>query len=606
MIARRIVLGFLLILALLVLELNRNTVAGWIITAALFIAVEVLYETGLLRKHLLLRIGGWVFLLAGFAVILFLTWPPVRRVPVTTDKSARETGVVQLRDGKVSGLTVCGGQVEVYAAIPYAAPPVGSLRWKPPVDPEPWEGIRKTADFAPMSMQVVKSPIMQSLTQLVGYHNYKWFDFSDSYTPAASEDSLYVNVWKPAGEQKDLPVLVFVHGGSLQTGDPSFEDYSGEGLAKQGVIVVNMGYRLGAFGFFAHEDLLKESPGQTTGNYGLLDQIKALEWVKNNISSFGGNPSNVTLAGESAGSASVSALCTSPLAKGLFRRVILESSTVASASPPHSFRALEDALASGEKLMLACGAKSVEELRALPAEKIAPFMETEHHITVDGCVLTELPYESYRKGVHNEEAILHGYNSRESGPFLLFSNASAKDFVSRVRNALKTEADAVLEAYPHATDAEAKESWAEIYGAIFFDYPHYCLNRLANANGIPVYYYLFDKQNKRIGSWHGGEMIYVYGNLDKDADLFDESDFALSRSLSGSWRSFAETGDPGKTSGVVWEQAADPLSQTGFGETVSPVRESVRKQVLYDALDRLQNFKIEPINRKEGVSGAGN
>lgn len=606
MIARRIVLGFLLILALLVLELNRNTVAGWFITAALFIAVEVLYETGLLRKHLLLRIGGWVFLLAGFAVILFLTWPPVRRVPVTTDKSARETGVVQLRDGKVSGLTVCGGQVEVYAAIPYAAPPVGSLRWKPPVDPEPWEGIRKTADFAPMSMQVVKSPIMQSLTQLVGYHNYKWFDFSDSYTPAASEDSLYVNVWKPAGEQKDLPVLVFVHGGSLQTGDPSFEDYSGEGLAKQGVIVVNMGYRLGAFGFFAHEDLLKESPGQTTGNYGLLDQIKALEWVKNNISSFGGNPSNVTLAGESAGSASVSALCTSPLAKGLFRRVILESSTVASALPPHSFRALEDALASGEKLMLACGAKSVEELRALPAEKIAPFMETEHHITVDGCVLTELPYESYRKGVHNEEAILHGYNSRESGPFLLFSNASAKDFVSRVRNALKTEADAVLEAYPHATDAEAKESWAEIYGAIFFDYPHYCLNRLANANGIPVYYYLFDKQNKRIGSWHGGEMIYVYGNLDKDADLFDESDFALSRSLSGSWRSFAETGDPGKTSGVVWEQAADPLSQTGFGETVSPVRESVRKQVLYDALDRLQNFKIEPINRKEGVSGAGN
>ncbi|MBQ3935116.1 MAG: carboxylesterase family protein, partial [Clostridia bacterium] len=205
MIARRIVLGFLLILALLVLELNRNTVAGWFITAALFIAVEVLYETGLLRKHLLLRIGGWVFLLAGFAVILFLTWPPVRRVPVTTDKSARETGVVQLRDGKVSGLTVCGGQVEVYAAIPYAAPPVGSLRWKPPVDPEPWEGIRKTADFAPMSMQVVKSPIMQSLTQLVGYHNYKWFDFSDSFTPAASEDSLYVNVWKPAGEQKDLP-----------------------------------------------------------------------------------------------------------------------------------------------------------------------------------------------------------------------------------------------------------------------------------------------------------------------------------------------------------------------------------------------------------------
>ena len=243
-----------------------------------------------------------------------------------------------------------------------------------------------------------------------------------------------MNVWKPAGKiENPLPVLVYIHGGSLQTGQPWYADYRGTHLAKEGVVVVNLGYRLGVFGYLALEELQAESPNGTTGNYGLLDQIKALEWVRDNIASFGGDPGNVTLAGESAGSASVSAICTSPLAKGLFRRVVMESSTVASETPPHSYRQLSDALKSGKNVMKATGASTLEELRALPAEKIVGFADTEHHITVDGHALLEDPFVSYNKGNFNEEAALHGYNKQESAAFIMFTKTSLKNYESKVR-----------------------------------------------------------------------------------------------------------------------------------------------------------------------------
>ena len=247
-----------------------------------------------------------------------------------------------------------------------------------------------------------------------------------------------------------------------------------------------MGYRLGVFGYLADEELRAESPHGTTGNYGLLDQIKALEWVRDNIAAFGGDPA---LAGESAGAASVSALCTSPLAKGLFERVILESSTVASIEPPHSFRLMDEALESGKALKARFAVSSVAQLRALDAKRLVGEAGTQHHMTVDGYALAETPWESYRKGVHNEQAILHGYNSRESGPFILFSQASLKDYEQRVRRFFGEWADEVLALYPAATDDEARANWAKIYGAIFFDYSHYCLNRLAAENGIPVWEY---------------------------------------------------------------------------------------------------------------------
>ena len=321
----------------------------------------------------------------------------------------------------------------------------------------------------------------------------------------------------------------------MQSGQAWYQDYSGEGLAEKGIIVVNLAYRLGVFGFYADEELAEETDEHTTGNYGLLDMIKALEWIRENIASFGGDPDRITLAGESAGSAAVSALCTSSLAKGLFQNVILESSTLASVTPPHSYRSLEEAFTSGRDLKNRYNVENIAQLRSLSAQKLVKEADTQHHITVDGYVLEEDPYLSYVKGIHNETAILHGYNLKESGPFLLFSQGNMKNYEEKVRRFFKEYADRVLTIYPAQNDEEAKEYWAEIYGAVYFDYPHYCLNRLAVFNEIPVYEYCFTKDNGRLGPWHSGEEVYVYHNLPESSSLYRESDFQLSDIAASYW-----------------------------------------------------------------------
>ena len=436
-------------------------------------------------------------------------------------------------------------------------------------------------------MQPTNSALYSSLAQIIGYHDYE-ITLEDNYITPVSEDSLYVNVWKPSGEVSGLPVYVFIHGGSLQTGQPWYADYSGLGLAREGVVVVNMGYRLGVFGYLADEELIAESPNGTTGNYGLLDQIKALEWVRDNIRAFGGDPDNVTLAGESAGAAAVSALCTSPLAAGLFDRVVLESSTVASVEPPHSFRTLDEALQSGRELKARYGAASIAELRALPAEKLVGEADTQHHMTIDGYALTETPYESYRRGVHNEQAILHGYNSEESAPFVMFSQAKLKDYEGRIRRYFGDRTDEILAIYPASTDAEAKAYWAEIYGAIFFDYPHYCLNRLAVENGIPVWEYYFSKTNGRLGPWHSGEEVYCYGNIPAGSKLYDARDRELSAQMLSYWANFAATGDPNGAGLPEWEQNNGSARLMEFGDETKMIDE--REHALFAVLDAMQGF----------------
>ena len=418
MIAFGIFAAMIFVLMLAILELNKNTLIGFALLIALTVGFVVLFIKVLHGGKWYWKVLGWLGWLAAFAAILFLTWPPTKAVPAYEGSKPEYTDVVSLKDGDVRGVRIADGAVELYAGIPYAKPPVGDLRWREPQDPEPWDGVRDCDHFAPMCMQPTDVPIYSSLKQIIGFHDYR-ISLSDNYIAPVSEDGLYVNVWKPAGEAKDLPVLVYIHGGTLQTGQPWYGDYAGTGLAKRGMVVVNLGYRLGIFGYFADEALAAESEHGTTGNYGLLDQIKAIEWVKQNVAAFGGDPDNITIAGESAGSASVSAICTSPLAKGLFRRAVMESSTVASIEPPHSFRSFADALQSGAELKTRYGVQTAQELRAIDAGTLVNEAYTQHHMTVDGYALTETPYESYRKGVYNEEQQLHGYNSEESGPFIM-------------------------------------------------------------------------------------------------------------------------------------------------------------------------------------------
>ena len=579
-----IAFALLLLVMLALLELSKNTLFGFVLSLAAAAAFAPLHgrAKGKGRRALL-----WLGWLAIFAAVFFVTKPPVRNVPALEGKDLPRSQVVLTQNGKVQGLISADGAVEVFAGIPYAQPPVGELRWREPQDPVSWPGTLLCDHFAPQSMQPTDSALYSSLAQIIGYHDYE-IRLDDNYIAPASEDSLYVNVWKPSGEVSGLPVLVFIHGGSLQTGQPWYADYSGLGLAREGVIVVNMGYRLGVFGYLADEELAAESPHGTTGNYGLLDQIKALEWVRDNIAAFGGDPNNVTLAGESAGAAAVSALCTSPLAKGLFRRAILESSTLASVEPPHSFRTLDEALESGRELKARYGVTSIAGLRALSAEKLVGEASTQHHMTVDGYALTETPYESYRRGVHNEEAILHGYNSEESAPFLLLSQAGLKNYEERVRRYFGDHADEVLALYPASTDAEAKTSWAEIYGAVFFDYPHYCLNRLAADNGIAVWEYRFSKSNGRLGAWHSGEMVYCYGNIPEDSKLYDARDRELSAQMLRYWANFAATGDPNGAGVPEWEQNISSSRLMAFGDET--LMSDEREHELFAVLDGMQGF----------------
>ena len=572
----------LIVLALL--EFNKNMVIGWVL------AVILLASYALLRTHIskrVLRLLCFLLLACLLTGILLLTVGPVKRHPAVEGGNGGVTDIVTVADGELTGVYTADRAVEVYAGIPYAAPPVGDLRWREPQDPEPWEGVLAADSFAPMSMQVQNSVIYSSLAQIIGYHDYK-VSLDDNYRDANSEDALYLNIWKPAGAQEKLPVLVYIHGGSLQTGQPWYADYRGEGLARKGVIVVNMGYRLGVFGFLATEELQKESPNGSTGNYGLLDQIKALQWVQNNISAFGGDPDNVTLAGESAGSACVTALCTSPLAKGLFRRAIGESSTVTAPKPTHSFRLMDQALATGRETMARFSCTSIEELRRVDAKTLVVAADTNHHMTVDGYVLTQTPYEAYQKGEHNEEAILQGFNSLEGVPFILFSNADMKNYENRVRSYFGSYADEVLSLFPASTDEEAKNNWIDIYSAIFFTHGHYCWTRQAIANGIPAYEYYFSKENGRLGPWHSGEEVYCYGNIPADSRLYDSSDRELADLFSSYFANFAATGDPNGEGLPAWEMSTDGTQLMELGENIGMTDDPYLS--LDQILDNMQGF----------------
>ena len=254
----------------LLFELDRNTVWGWILLGLVLAAWLVLRCRVLVHHGFWLRLAGF----AGMTVLAFLvfrlSYPPIRAIPAVNVRNPKATGVVTVAQGQLTGVYNEDESVEVYAGIPYAKPPVGSLRWREPQPPEPWEGVRVCDTVAPMSMQPRNSPIFDSLAEIFVYHTFELTTKNNSIAPM-SEDSLYLNVWKPAGDVSGLPVLVYVHGGSLTTGQTWYDQYNGETLAKQGVVVVNFAYRLGVFGYFADAELQAESPNGTTGNYGLLD-----------------------------------------------------------------------------------------------------------------------------------------------------------------------------------------------------------------------------------------------------------------------------------------------------------------------------------------------
>ena len=580
---------FLLLFAAL-FELGKNTLWGWAAMIALFVCAFVLHKKVFCKKRFLLRLPAFLLLLVCVGVVFRFSGPPAKRMPAVDVQSPEATGIVKVEQGELTGVYNEDKTVEVYAGIPFAAPPVGDLRWKEPQPPASWDGVRVCDTFAPRSMQADSSVVMESLTRMVGYHTYR-FSLKDNFTEEMSEDSLYLNIWKPAGDLKDCPVLFFIHGGSLTSGNTSYSEYNGESLAKRGILVVNCAYRLGVFGYYANELPQAESPNGTTGNYGLLDQIAALQWVHDNIASFGGDPDKITIAGESAGSSSVNAVCVSPLAKGLFRYAIAESSGIAAVKPYHTFRTMQSALKSGKALQEEFGANDLASLRAIPADQLVYTTQNNSAMTVDGYAITEQPYLTYEKGNNNETALMNGFNVHEADFFTFMQKVNTEGYEEALRPVLGDYAKQATELYPPEEvdpayklaiveqGGDAKGAFNKVYSAAWFSYSHYVWSNLLAKQKTPVYLYYFTKDNGSLGNAHGGEMPYAYGNLDAHKTKYDSSDYALSEHMMDCWVNFVRCGDPNGENAAPTDTAyghwdafnAAPEKVYEFGEHIGMV-----------------------------------
>jgi len=452
---------------------------------------------------------------------------------------------VETTKGAVEGFAREGG-VRAFLGIPFAEPPVGELRWKPPRPASRWEGVRPAKAFAPAPMQAALVSLMMG-------------------APAEfSEDCLYLNVWTPAkGPGERLPVMVWIYGGAFAMGGTNAPVYDGARLAEKGVVVVSVAYRVGPFGFLAHPELSREGGGRS-GNYGLLDQVAALEWVRDEVAAFGGDPGRVTLFGESAGGISVSMLAASPRAAGLFHRAISQSG--GSFGPARyadeggqAVRPLRIAEEEGVRLLADLGADDLAAGRALPAADLLgrPRLWWPNF---DGDVLPGDQFELYREGRFHDTPILVGSNSDEGAMFVRAgASTTPKAFEALVRKGFGEHAGAILAAYPHATPDEAFRATKDLLRDTAFGWHTWAWARLQTERGRnPAFVYYFDRRTPRTpeGASHADEIPFVFRNLDAQGGLFRRGpapdDAAASDLISTLWVNFARTGDPNGEGLPAW------------------------------------------------------
>ena len=450
-----------------------------------------------------------------------------------------EPGQVEVTGGIIQGTVM--EDMYVYKGIPFAAPPVGENRWKAPQPVQPWEGVWDATKYG-------KGPVQAS-----GQENDEF-----------SEDCLYLNVWTPAKSPKDkLPVLVWIYGGGFSMGSSSFND--GAELARKGVVLVSMNYRVGQMGFFAHPELSAENPHGVSGNYGILDQIAALEWIQDNIAAFGGDPDKVTIFGESAGGISVSMLCASPLAKGLFRGAISQSGgsfgpVREKNYPGENMKNLEMAEKDGVQFAENLGVRSVAELRAMPPTELGrPFvMAGGAWPIVDGYVIPDDQYRLYEQGRYNDVDLLIGYNSDEGASFS-FGGNDALAHRKSVEERYGPYADDLLKAYPVEGPVVTKTG-RDLARDAAFGWHTWSWARLQSETGNgKVYLYYFDQHpdypedSPRYGSGspHGQDVDFVFKALKTEVA---DTDFELSDIMATYWTNFAKYGDPNGEGLPIWPE----------------------------------------------------
>ena len=464
--------------------------------------------------------------------------------------------------GKISGVQANG--LSVYKGVPFAAPPVGDYRWRPPQPAAPWKGTRKADAFAPACMQVGVS-------------------MPGETPPKVDEDCLYLNIWTPAkSKHQHLPVIVWIYGGGYINGSASMPLYWGDRLAQKGAIVVTIAYRLGPLGFLALPELTRESPQHSSGNYGLMDQIAALEWIQRNIAAFGGNPKNVTIAGQSAGAMSVSILMASPLAKGLFQRAIGESGGLFEPLQLAPKYLLANAERDGVKYAISLGAKSLQELRELPAAKLTGDGGGIVHPVIESYVLPMSPYEAFASGQQNDVPLLIGSNADEARSLTDVSHVKAATFDSDIEHSFGQLPPPLLAAYPHSTDEDARHARLGFERDLRFGWDMWAWARLQAGTGhSPVYYYSFRQQPpfpagsvyEGWGASHFAELWYVFDHLDQEPWRWTKADRKVAEEMSSYWVNFAKSGDPNGPGLAPWPAftsadskvlyLADPVSVGG-------------------------------------------
>jgi para-nitrobenzyl esterase len=473
---------------------------------------------------------------------------------------------VRVAEGQLAGLPAADAGVTVFKGVPFAAPPVGDRRWRAPQPATPWTGVRNADAFS--------ANCMQNIVDVRKPWTYEFMAHG-----AIGEDCLYLNVWTPAKAAAERhPVLVFLHGGANTEGSGSVPVYDGTGLATKGLVVVTINYRLGAFGFLAHPELTQEAGYHASGNYGLLDQIAAVRWVKTNIAAFGGDPSRITVAGQSAGAFGVRNLLISPLSAGLFHRAVAESGV--SLVGFGASRTLADAEQDGMRFARAKNAASIAELRALPAQQIATppvgGAPIRWGTIVDNYALVSGEADAFASGKHNDVPVLTGTNRDESGatpqPTL-----TAEAFKKRIEQQYGDRATDLLKLYPGATDDEARVSQnagardiARVTTALW------AAARARTAKATTFTYFwdhtLPGPDAAQYGAFHTSEVPYVMNALAQSDRPFTADDRKIADTMSSYWANFAATGDPNGKGLPRWPSVSEQPERTmNVGDTFAPI-----------------------------------
>ncbi len=460
--------------------------------------------------------------------------------------SALAADLSKVDSGTLEGTVNTDSSVRIFRGVPFAAPPVGNLRWQAPQPVQPWTGVRKADDYG--------APCMQG----------KVFGDIVSHKPM-SEDCLTLVIWAPAHPAaKRLPVYVWYYGGGFAAGSGDEPRYDGESFAKKGIVVVNVNYRLGVFGFFSHPDLTKESPHHASGNYGLLDQVAGLQWVRRNIAAFGGDPHRVTIGGESAGSLSVSALMASPLSRNLFQQAVGESGAFFGAVGGRGSNSLADTEKQGAAFAASIGATSLDDLRAKSADDLLKAaMKMNNGLgfwpNVDGYFLPAGVQAIFAEGKQSQVPLLAGWNGDEIRMSVTLAKVkpTAKTFSDRLHQQFKDKADDALKVYPASTDEEAVRSAGDFASDNFIVFGTWKWLDMQAKSGQPVYRFEFDRAVpipdamkamasglKSLGAAHASELEYVFNMLPSKKADWQPEDQQVAETMNTYWANFIKTGSP--------------------------------------------------------------